>query len=121
VVAVGSYVVREYLEILPRLRRGVVIHVHDIFLPHDYPREVIYRNLCFWSEQYLLQAFLTFNREYEILWGSSAMALRHRELLDEALPRWQTTRRRMPREKGRFVPALDKQRVWPSSLWMRRK
>jgi len=121
VVAIGSDVVREYLEILPRLRRGVLVHVHDIFLPRDYPREFIYRNLCFWSEQYLLQAFLTFNPQYELLWGSSAMALSHRELLDEALPRWKTTCRRMPREKGQFVPALDTQRVWPSSLWMRRR
>ena len=121
VVAIGGDVVREYLDILPRLRPGVLVHVHDIFLPHDYPREFIYRNLCFWSEQYLLQAFLSFNSEYEVFWGSSAMALRHRQVLDEAFPRWRSSYSRMPREKNRFVPALDGQRVWPSSFWIRRK
>lgn len=121
VVAIGSDVVREYLEILPRLRPGVLVHVHDIFLPHDYPREFIYRNLCFWSEQYLLQAFLSFNPEFEITWGSSAMALWQGDLLEEVLPRWKNSYYAMPREKNRFVPSLDGERVWPSSLWMRRK
>jgi hypothetical protein len=32
-------------------------------------------NLCFWTEQYLLQAFLLSNREFEVIWGSSAMQL----------------------------------------------
>lgn len=121
VVAIGGDVVREYLEILPRLRPGVLVHVHDIFLPHDYPREFIYRNLCFWSEQYLLQAFLSFNSEFEVCWGSSAMALRFGDLLDDVLPRWENSYCSMPREGNRFVPTLDGRRVWPSSFWIRRK
>lgn len=121
VVAIGGDVVREYLEILPRLRPGVLVHVHDIFLPHDYPREFIYRNLCFWSEQYLLQAFLSFNSEYEVFWGSSAMALQHKQFLDDVFPRWKTSYCCMPRNSNRFVPTLDGQRIWPSSFWMRRK
>lgn len=73
VVATGSDVTREYLQVLPRLRRGVLVHVHDIFLPFDYPRDAVLNKLWFWSEQYLLQAFLSFNTEFEVLWGSSAM------------------------------------------------
>jgi predicted O-methyltransferase YrrM len=83
VVGVGSDVVYEYLEILPRLNRGVLVHAHDIFLPADYPRQAVLNHLCFWSEQYLLQAFLMFNREFEVLWGSSAMQLLQREALEE--------------------------------------
>jgi hypothetical protein len=59
-------VCREILEILPRLRRGVWVHVHDIFFPQDYPAEwVVDRRLAF-AEQYLLEAFLAFNREFEV-------------------------------------------------------
>jgi len=65
VVSLGSDVVREYLEILPRLKPGVLVHVHDIFLPADYPRDAVLNRLWFWSEQYLLQAFLTFNPKFE--------------------------------------------------------
>jgi hypothetical protein len=65
-------VVHEYLEILPRLNRGVLIHAHDIFSPADYPREAVLNHLCFWSEQYLLQAFLAFNHDFEVIWSSSA-------------------------------------------------
>ena len=44
-----------FLEILPMLRPGVLVHVHDVFLPSDYPAEWIER---FYSEQYLLAANL---------------------------------------------------------------
>ncbi|MGA8149333.1 MAG: class I SAM-dependent methyltransferase [Terriglobales bacterium] len=57
VVSVGSDVVREYLEILPRLHKGVLIHVYDIFLPADYPRDAVLSKLCFWSEQYSVAGF----------------------------------------------------------------
>ena len=57
----------EFLEILPILKPGVIVHVHDIFTPRDYPREWIYENHCMWNEQYLLEAFLSFNTEYRII------------------------------------------------------
>jgi hypothetical protein len=120
VVSVGSDVVREYLEILPRLQPGVIVHIHDIFLPSDYPREAVLSNLCFWSEQYLLQAFLTFNPHFEILWGSSAMQQAHPEVLLEAFPRWDHSYRQMRKEVRQFLPTRDQDRVWPSSFWMRR-
>jgi predicted O-methyltransferase YrrM len=120
VVATGSDVLREYLEILPRLKSGVVIHVHDIFLPSDYPRNAVLENLWFWSEQYLLQAFLSFNPKFEVLWGSSAMQSQCSWILDECFPNWRHSYRQMPQSKRRFVPTADGDRVWPSSFWMRR-
>jgi predicted O-methyltransferase YrrM len=120
VVSVGSDVVREYLQILPRLKPGVLVHVHDIFLPSDYPRKAVLENLWFWSEQYLLQAFLSFNSKFEVLWGSSAMQLQCPWILDECFPAWEHSYRRMPKGKRRFVPTVDGDRVWPSSFWMRR-
>ena len=44
-----------FLEVLPRLQKGVIVHIHDIYLPEDYPPFMCER---FYSEQYLLAAFL---------------------------------------------------------------
>ncbi len=120
VVSVGSDVVREYLEILPRLQPGVIVHVHDIFLPSDYPRDAVLSNFCFWSEQYLLQAFLTFNLHFEVLWGSSAMQYYHPDVLLESFPRWEHSYRDMPKGVRQYLPTRDRDRVWPSSFWIRR-
>jgi methyltransferase family protein len=121
VVGIGSDVVREYLEILPRVAGGVVIHAHDIFIPSDYPREAVLHNLAFWSEQYLLQALLMFNPQFEVLWGSSAMQSREPVALERAFPHWKHSYRNMPVEKRRFLPTRNGDRVWPSSFWMRKR
>ena len=65
VATFGGDVCREFLEILPRLRRGVWIHVHDIFFPHDYPAEWVIEQRQAWNEQYLLEAFLAFNTAFK--------------------------------------------------------
>ena len=44
-----------FLEVLPRLQPGVLVHLHDIFLPYDYPPEWRDR---YYSEQYVLAAML---------------------------------------------------------------
>lgn len=62
----GGDVQHEYLEILPRLAPGVLVHIHDICLPRPYPRTYLERQLYF-NEQYLLQAFLAFNSRFEVL------------------------------------------------------
>lgn len=80
----GSDVVREYLEILPRLKPGVLVHIHDIFLPNDYPKDWVLKEHRFWNEQYLLQAFLAFNSSFEVLWAGNYMHTRHPEALTAA-------------------------------------
>ena len=57
----------EYLELLPSLRRGVFVHVHDIFSPYDYPEKWLKHETKFWNEQYLLEAFLSHNSSWEIV------------------------------------------------------
>ena len=47
-----------YMEILPRLKKGVIVHIHDIFLPYDYPQLMCDR---FYSEQYGLAMYLLAN------------------------------------------------------------
>jgi predicted O-methyltransferase YrrM len=60
-------VLTEYLEILPTLKPGVLVHVHDIFTPRDYPAQRLRAEVRFWNEQYLLEAFLCRNRDFRVL------------------------------------------------------
>ncbi|HZR66832.1 MAG TPA: class I SAM-dependent methyltransferase [Terriglobales bacterium] len=120
VVSIGSDVVCEYLQILPQLNPGVVVHVHDVFLPSDYPRPAVLDKLCFWSEQYLLQAFLAYNREFEVLWSASAMEFSHSDVLELCFPNWRNSYIHMPPSTRQFIPSRDGKRVWPASFWMRR-
>ncbi len=118
VVAIDNDVVYEYLQVLPRLRPGVIIHIHDIFTPMDYPRKFVMENLCFWSEQYLLEAFLSYNRAFRVLWASSAMQSFHRDALAQYFPSWTGSYTRMPPDSKTFAPTIDGSNVWPCSFWM---
>jgi hypothetical protein len=63
-VKFGSDVCYEFLDVMPRLKPGVWIHVHDIFFPHDYPAEWLLNRRLALNEQYLLEAFLAFNNSF---------------------------------------------------------
>lgn len=103
----GSDVNYEILEILPRLNEGVLIHFHDIFLPWEYPRSWVIGDHRFLSEQYILQAFLACNPEFEIVWSSYYMLHKHPEELDRAF----ATFRPDITPPGTFLPG---------SFWIRR-
>ena len=60
-------VVAEYLEILPILQPGVFVHIHDIFTPKDYPDPWIIEQARLYSEQYLVEAFLSFNEQFKAI------------------------------------------------------
>lgn len=65
----GSDVNYEIFEILPILKKGVIIHFHDIELPYEYHKRYATTPTfrMFWTESYLLQAFLSFNNDFEII------------------------------------------------------
>lgn len=96
VLRTGGDVRFEFLEVLPRLAPGVRVHVHDVFLPGEYPREWLYDNAWFFNEQYLLQAFLAFNERFRVLWASHFMATRHGERLRRAFPAFADLPHRLP-------------------------
>jgi SAM-dependent methyltransferase/predicted O-methyltransferase YrrM len=73
VARAGSDVVWFFSEVIPRLAPGVIVHVHDIFWPADYPDPWIFERGQTWNEQYVLQAFLMYNREFEPLVCNSAV------------------------------------------------
>ncbi len=85
-VKFGSDVCFELLEVLPTLRPGVWVHVHDIFFPHDYPAEWLLKRRLALNEQYLLEAFLSFNREFEVAVANHWLTLDHDSAVKELWP-----------------------------------
>ena len=102
VLKIGSDVQYEFLEILPRLHPGALVHLHDIFLPEEYPKHWVLKEKRFWTEQYLLQAFLAFNNAFEVLWAGNFMRLKHSRELEAAFG------------------SYDADTSRPGSFWMRR-
>jgi len=85
-VKFGSDVCYEFLEILPNLKSGVWVHVHDIFFPHDYPTEWILGRRLALNEQYLLQAFLAFNNAFSVELANHWISLDHNEEVAKLWP-----------------------------------
>ncbi|OLD89306.1 MAG: hypothetical protein AUG81_04810 [Verrucomicrobia bacterium 13_1_20CM_4_54_11] len=110
-VKIGGDVNYLFLEVLPRLEPGVIVHIHDIFLPFEYRRDWVLDEFRFWSEQYLLQAFLTFNSEFEVLMANSYLAHGYLEDLKAAFPSLEKVNATVPNPVRRGG----------GSFWMRRK
>lgn len=77
----------EYLELLPTLNKGVIVHIHDIFSPKDYLEEWIIGDVRFWNEQYLLEAFLTSNSHWKIIGALNFLHHNYYKLLRDKCPR----------------------------------
>lgn len=97
-----------FLEVLPRLAPGVVVHIHDIDLPYE-ASEVYFTNpsfRMFWTESYLLQSFLAFNSQFEVLLGMKYIMVDRYQDFKEA-----------------FASTYDpsKHKLSSGSFWMRRK
>ena len=87
-VRTGGDVNYLYLDVLPRLNPGVVIHIHDIALPYEYPRVYATNEAFrqFWTEQYLLQAFLCFNSKYDILLAMNYIMIDRLDVFKSSFP-----------------------------------
>jgi hypothetical protein len=83
---IGSDVNFLFFEVLPRLKNGVVIHIHDIFWPFEYPKSWLDEGRS-WNEAYLLRGLLSDSSRYRILSSSSYLATHQRDLLKE-FPAW---------------------------------
>lgn len=62
----GNDCVFLYLRALREVKRGVIIHIHDIFLPWDYPAK--WKETHPWAEQYQVQCILEGREDFEVLW-----------------------------------------------------
>ncbi|MBE9127558.1 MULTISPECIES: class I SAM-dependent methyltransferase [unclassified Coleofasciculus] len=74
-VKFGGDVCREILEILPTLASGVWVHFHDIFFPYDYPPKWLIDERRAWNEQYMLEAFLAYNSQFEVVLANHWLAI----------------------------------------------
>ena len=95
----GSDVNDLFFRVLPALAVGVVVHIHDILWPFEYPMDWLLEGRA-WNEAYLLRAFLQYNTDWEVLYMNDYMGKHERELVAQKAPL-------MLRETG-------------GSFWMRR-
>jgi predicted O-methyltransferase YrrM len=86
VIRPGGDVLFEYLQLLPRVAPGVLVHIHDVFTPYDYPSDWVRREGRLWNEQYLLEAFLSCNREFDVVLALNYLARTHPAPLGRAFP-----------------------------------
>jgi hypothetical protein len=92
--------------ILPRLKPGVVVHIHDLFSPRDYPETWLLEKMLMWNEQYLVEAFLTCNDAFEVLVPSHHVYRDHRDVFNVLRPE---------------LAHEPKPHQVPTSFWIRRK
>lgn len=92
------------LEVLPNLRKEVLIHIHDI--PYPYltfmPEHTLFNLSLLWNESAMVKAFLTFNSAFEILMCQSYLHYESPESIRKA------------------ARIYDKQKHFPTSLWLRK-
>lgn len=79
-------VLYEYLEVLPSLNKGVIVHIHDIFSPKNYLKQWLEDEIRFWNEQYLLEAFLSHNSSWKIIGALNQLHHHHYDKLKSVAP-----------------------------------
>jgi len=85
-VKTGGDVDHIFSAVLPRLAPGVWVHIHDVFLPYEYRRDWVVDEQRLYAEQYLLQAFLAFNRAFRVRFPAMAVARAAPEMLGRLVP-----------------------------------
>jgi len=95
----GSDVLHEIFAVLPRLKPGVLVHFHDVFVGFEYPLPWVVEENRSWNEIYLLRAYLANNPKWRI------------ELHANSLE---------PRFPGKFREIAPGYSVDGASLWLRK-
>ena len=72
-------------DILPTLKKGTLVHFHDIFWPFEYPNDWIAEGRA-WNEAYILRAFLQFNQDFEIIFFANYLHSFHETWFAENMP-----------------------------------
>lgn len=112
-VKVGSDVMRIYLEIIPHLPAGIFLHIHDIYLPYAYPRDV-FTMPYWWQETALLMTLLVNNPKLSVLTCLSALHYDYPQQMQELL----TDYRPAPNNEGLAVSA-NAPGHFPASIWLK--
>lgn len=109
----GGDVIYLYCEVLPRLRPGIVVHIHDVYFPFTYQNDLL-SSLFQWSETCMLQTLLVNNDRLRIL---LCMSMLHYERPDELRKIFPEYIRRPGGEDGLHV--ADPRTHFPSSIYIR--
>ncbi len=112
VVRTGSELAHIYLNLLPRLAPGVVIHIHDIYLPYLYAPD-IYESMFDWQETTLVAALLAGNSDLRVTSCQSALFHDRPKELAEIFPEF------VPRPVRDGVSTGASGHL-PASLWLER-
>lgn len=110
VVAIDSDVAYLFMELVPRVAKGVWVHIHDVPFPYNIPFPASHWTLgdrwpIFWQEAMLVQAFLAFNDAFTIRMSVPLLRQTDEALIVERIPDYQPV-------------AAD--RNPPSALWIER-
>lgn len=100
VCSVGGDLPAIFCRILPKLHPGVIVHVHDVSWPYEYPRQLVFKSGRFYNELYLLSTLLN-HGNYDYLFGSYHLLMK----------------------KGAWLVATSSELPYTSgmSLWMRKR
>jgi len=110
----GGDVIYLYLEVIPRLRPGVIVHIHDIYLPYLYQRDLLnLRTLFQWSETALLLALITGNDRLSVVFCLSLLHYDAPDVLASVFPEHVP----QPAENGLCEPGAEG--YFPSSIYLR--
>ncbi len=116
-VKAGSELNYLILEVLPRLRAGVLVHFHDIFLPYDYQRDVC-QTFMHWAETSLLRAFLMFNEKAQIVVCLSHLHYERKDVLCELFPEYKPEEDRDGLRTEKYKPFHETSEHFPSSTYI---
>ena len=86
VAKTGSDVCDIFFRILPLLAPGVLIHIHDIYYPFEYPDSWVVQENRSWNETYLLRAFLQYNAKFRVRLFNNLLLRRQIEAFEKAFP-----------------------------------
>ena len=110
----GSDVNYLILEVLPKLKKGVIVHFHDIYLPYDYQRNLL-ETYFQWMETSLLRAFLINNIQVEIIFCLSLLHYDKPNILKEVFPDYIQQSGKEGLQDDRYDPKSH----FPSSIFIR--
>ena len=120
-VKVGSDVVRIYLDIIPKLAKGVLIHIHDIYLPYLYCPHVL-ETYFGWQETVLVQALLTNNSALKVLASESALHHERQDEMRRVLSDYRPQSDREGFDRFQALHGIDRAKReeghFPNSLWL---
>ncbi|MDP4285491.1 MAG: class I SAM-dependent methyltransferase [Bacteroidota bacterium] len=82
----GSDVNHIYFNILPYLKKGVIIHIHDIFFPFEYPEKWVIEEKRSWNEIFLLRSFLAFSNAFKMIFFNDYIQKMEHRYIEENIP-----------------------------------